>query len=82
MFWLAPFLLFQLQQPLDIPDKNPHTTAADIEQGKRLYMATAPPAMAAKGPISPSPPSPAPPPIAHSTASSATASLTPKCPVL
>jgi len=38
MFWLAPFLLFQLQQPLDIPDKNPHTTAADIEQGKRLYM--------------------------------------------
>jgi len=72
MFWLAPFLLFQLQQPLDIPDKNPHTTAA----------ATAPPAMAAKGPISPSPPSPAPPPIAHSTASSATASLTPKCPVL
>lgn len=38
MFWLAPFLLFQLQQPLDIPEKNPHTTAADIEQGKRLYM--------------------------------------------
>lgn len=38
MFWFAPFLLFQLQQPLDIPDRNPHTTAADIEQGKRLYL--------------------------------------------
>ncbi|MBL8239407.1 MAG: c-type cytochrome [Bryobacterales bacterium] len=38
MFWLAPFLLFQLQQPLDIPAANPHTTAADIEQGRRLYM--------------------------------------------
>ncbi len=38
MLWWAPFLLFQLQQPLDIPDKNPYTTAADIEQGKRLYM--------------------------------------------
>lgn len=38
MLWWAPFLLFQLQQPLDIPDRNPHTTAADIEQGKRLYM--------------------------------------------
>lgn len=38
MLWWAPFLLFQLQQPLDIPDKNPHTTAADIEQGKRLFM--------------------------------------------
>ena len=22
MLWWAPFLLFQLQQPLDIPDKN------------------------------------------------------------
>jgi cytochrome c oxidase cbb3-type subunit 3 len=38
VFWLAPFLLFQLQQPLDIPAANPHSTAADIEQGKRLYM--------------------------------------------
>jgi putative heme-binding domain-containing protein len=38
VLWLAPFLLFQLQQPLDIPAKNPHTTPADIEQGKRLYM--------------------------------------------
>ena len=37
MLWWAPFLLFQLQ-PLDIPDKNPHTAPADIEQGKRLYM--------------------------------------------
>lgn len=38
MLWWAPFLLFQLQQPLDIPNANPHTTAADIAQGKRLYM--------------------------------------------
>jgi len=38
MIWWAPFLLFQLQPTLDIADKNPHTTAADIEQGKRLYM--------------------------------------------
>jgi len=38
MLWWTPFLLFQLQQPLDIPDRNPHTTAADIEQGRRLYM--------------------------------------------
>jgi putative heme-binding domain-containing protein len=37
LLW-APFLLFQLQLPLDIPSKNPHTSAADIEQGKRLYM--------------------------------------------
>lgn len=37
MLWWASFLLFQLQ-PLDIPERNPHTTAADIEQGKRLYM--------------------------------------------
>ena len=38
MMWWVPFLLFQLQQPLDIPDKNPHTTAADVEMGKRLYL--------------------------------------------
>ena len=38
MFWLTPFLLFQLQQPLDIPDKNPLTTAADIEQDKRASL--------------------------------------------
>jgi len=38
MLWWAPFLLFQLQPTLDISEKNPHTTAADIEQGKRLYM--------------------------------------------
>jgi putative heme-binding domain-containing protein len=38
MLWWAPFLLFQLQQPLDTVETNPHTTAADIEQGKRLYM--------------------------------------------
>jgi putative heme-binding domain-containing protein len=37
MLWWAPFLLFQLQS-LDIPEKNPHTSAADIEHGKRLYM--------------------------------------------
>ena len=37
MLWWAPILLFQIQ-PLDIPDKNPHTSAADIEHGKRLYM--------------------------------------------
>ncbi len=38
MFWLAPFLLFQLQQPLDIPSTNPYNSAADIELGKRLYL--------------------------------------------
>jgi len=37
MLWWAPFLLFQIQ-PLDIPEKNPHTAAADIDQGRRLYM--------------------------------------------
>lgn len=38
MVWWAPFLLFQLQQPLDIPAKNPYSSPADIEQGRRLYM--------------------------------------------
>ena len=37
MLWWASLLLFQLP-PLDIPDRNPNTSAADIEQGKRLYM--------------------------------------------
>ncbi|MFN0105398.1 MAG: c-type cytochrome [Bryobacteraceae bacterium] len=37
MLWWTPLLLFQLQT-LDIPAKNPYTTAADLEQGKRLYM--------------------------------------------
>jgi putative heme-binding domain-containing protein len=36
MLWLA--LLFQLQLPLDIPDRNPHTSPADLAEGKRLYM--------------------------------------------
>jgi len=38
MLWWIPFLLFQLQPPLEIPETNPHTTAADVEMGKRLYM--------------------------------------------
>lgn len=38
MFWLAPFLLFQLQPTLDIPAANPYTSPADVEHGKRLYM--------------------------------------------
>ncbi|MBI2688773.1 MAG: c-type cytochrome [Acidobacteria bacterium] len=38
MFWWAPFLLFQLQPLVDIPDKNPYSSANDIAQGKRLYM--------------------------------------------
>ena len=38
MIWFAALLLFQLG-PLDLPnvDKNPHTTAADIALGKKLY---------------------------------------------
>ena len=38
MPWWIPFLLFQLQPPLEIPEKNPHTTSADVEMGKRLYL--------------------------------------------
>ena len=38
MLWWVPFLLFQLQPPVEIPEKNPHTTAADVEMGKRLYL--------------------------------------------
>ena len=38
MLWWIPFLLFQLQPPLEIPEKNPHTTSADVEMGKRLYL--------------------------------------------
>lgn len=38
MVWWAPFLLLQLQQPLDIPAQNPYSSPADIEQGRRLYM--------------------------------------------
>jgi cytochrome c oxidase cbb3-type subunit 3 len=38
MLWWAPFLLFQLQLAPEVPDKNPHSTAADIALGKRLYM--------------------------------------------
>jgi len=37
MLWWASFLLFQIPV-LDIPDRNPYTSAADVAQGKRLYM--------------------------------------------
>ena len=38
MLWWISLLLFQLQPPLEIPETNPHTTAADVEMGKRLYL--------------------------------------------
>jgi putative heme-binding domain-containing protein len=37
MHWWAVLLLFQPPQSLDIPDKNPYTSTADIAHGKSLY---------------------------------------------
>lgn len=37
MIWFV-LLFFQPPPVLDIPDTNPHTAAADVEQGKKLYM--------------------------------------------
>ncbi|MBY0503896.1 MAG: c-type cytochrome [Bryobacteraceae bacterium] len=38
MFWLATLLLFQTPPPvLDLPARNPHTTSADLADGKQLY---------------------------------------------
>ncbi len=37
MIWWATLLLFQPPQNLDLPAKNPYTTAADIAHGKSLY---------------------------------------------
>lgn len=37
MLWWPLIFLFQQLIPTDIADKNPHTTPADIEMGKRLY---------------------------------------------
>lgn len=36
MPWWATLLLLQIP-PLDLPAANPHTTPADVEQGRRLY---------------------------------------------
>lgn len=37
MIWWAALLLFQPPQVLDLPDRNPFTSAADIAHGKSLY---------------------------------------------
>ena len=39
MHFLLPLLFFQQPLVLDLPniDKNPYTSSADLEQGKKLY---------------------------------------------
>src|SRR5690242_12643761 len=39
MIWVYALLFFQQPLPLDLPtvEKNPYTTEADVDQGKKLY---------------------------------------------
>jgi putative heme-binding domain-containing protein len=41
MIWWAAALLFQVPQVIDLPavEKNPYTSAADVDQGKKLFAA-------------------------------------------